>query len=81
MKLFLMILGALQMIAGVFIAISAASAIHEILGATAFGLGTIGLGIAILIDRVERIGQPTTSAASDNHMDLTGKKGGSWRAQ
>lgn len=46
---FIAVVGALQIVAGVLVFLGSQSAIHEILGAIAFGLGiiTIALGIAV----------------------------------
>lgn len=49
------ILGVLQMIGGVLVALSAKSAIHEILGAVSFGMGTIALALAVVIGHLRTI--------------------------
>lgn len=54
MRIFVGVVGALQMIGGVLIYMVAKSAIHEILAAVAFGLGNIGVGIAWMIAKQER---------------------------
>lgn len=53
MKKLILILGAGQMISGIFFGIEAASAIHQILAYAAFGMGSICLSIGVLIGRVE----------------------------
>ena len=80
MKLFILILGILQVLAGVLFAIEAASAIHQILAAVAFGLGVLCMGIAAVIDRLEKLAPtPQKSAPDKQGMDLTGTKGGGWK--
>lgn len=49
-------LGLLQIVGGVLIAMAAKSAIHEILGAIAFGMGVLALGIGALISRIVEVG-------------------------
>ncbi|UZX42339.1 hypothetical protein A6U84_03245 [Agrobacterium sp. 13-2099-1-2] len=49
-------LGLLQIIGGVLVAMAAKSAIHEILGAIAFGMGVLALGIGALISRMVEVG-------------------------
>lgn len=49
-------LGLLQIIGGVLIAMAAKSAIHEILGAIAFGMGVLALGIGAVISRIAEVG-------------------------
>ncbi|MES5099721.1 hypothetical protein ABUK73_15950 [Agrobacterium sp. BA1120] len=41
------------MAGGVLVAISAKSAIHEILGAVSFGLGAVCFGVSILIGKID----------------------------
>lgn len=47
--------GLLQIVAGVLVALSAKSAIHEILGAIAFGLGVLSLAMAVIISRIDTL--------------------------
>ena len=49
-------LGLLQIVGGVLIGMAAKSAIHEILGAVAFGMGVLALGIGAVISRVADVG-------------------------
>ncbi|MDL2409958.1 hypothetical protein PY650_30950 [Rhizobium calliandrae] len=55
MAIILKIFGILQIGFAIFVAAVAASAIHEILAALAFGLGCLCLGIAGVIDRLDDI--------------------------
>ena len=55
MTIILMVLGALQIIGGVFVALAAKSAIHEILGAISFGMGVIALGLSAVVARLEDV--------------------------
>ena len=55
MAAFIIILGAMQMLGGVLAFMGSASAIHEILGTLAFGLGVLSLGIAAVIIRLDDI--------------------------
>lgn len=48
-------LGLLQIVGGVLIAMAAKSAIHEILGAVAFGMGVLAIGLAAVIDRLSAL--------------------------
>jgi hypothetical protein len=50
---FLSFVGLLQMIGGVLVALAAKSAIHEILGAISFGMGTLAIGVGALISKVQ----------------------------
>jgi len=80
MKTLLYILGAFQMIGGVVFAFEAASAIHQILAAAAFGLGTVCLGLAAIVDRLDRLAPaPKEPTPTKTSMDLTGTKGGGWK--
>ncbi|WMW56232.1 hypothetical protein RE411_03365 [Agrobacterium pusense] len=45
-------LGLLEIIGGVLVAMAAKSAIHEILGAIAFGMGVLAIGLAAIISRM-----------------------------
>ncbi len=49
-------LGLLQIVGGVLVAMAAKSAIHEILGAIAFGMGVMAVGIGALISRIGELG-------------------------
>lgn len=55
MAAFIIILGALQMLGGVLAFLGSASAIHQILGALAFGMGILSLGLAGIIIRLDDI--------------------------
>lgn len=55
MGIIIAILGVLQMVGGLLAAMSAKSAIHEILGAVSFGMGTIALGLAVVISLLRSI--------------------------
>lgn len=79
MKTILFALGALQIIGGALFAIEAASAIHQILAAVTFGLGTVCLGIAVLVDRVEKLQKQPSPVTPETVMDITGKKSGGWK--
>lgn len=80
MKTFLYIVGALQMIGGVMFAVEAASAIHQILAAAAFGLGSVCLGLAAIVARLERLAPaPEKPAPVKSGIDLTGTKGDGWK--
>jgi hypothetical protein len=48
-------LGLLQIVGGILVAMAAKSAIHEILGAIAFGMGVLALGIGAVIDRLSAL--------------------------
>jgi hypothetical protein len=52
---FLSFVGLLQMIGGVLVALAAKSAIHEILGAISFGMGTLAMGVGALISRIQAV--------------------------
>ena len=53
MAVIILLLGLLQMFGGVVVAIIAKSAMHEILGAAAFGLGVISMALAIIIAKID----------------------------
>ncbi|SDA39440.1 hypothetical protein [Sinorhizobium sp. NFACC03] len=53
MAVFILLLGLLQMFGGVIVAFLAKSAMHEILGATAFGLGVVSVALAIIIAKID----------------------------
>lgn len=48
----IIIVGALQIIAGMFFFGNAASAIHEILGSITFGLGVLSVALGTVIERL-----------------------------
>lgn len=56
---FLFALGLLQMAGGILVAFAAKSAIHEILGAISFGMGTLALGISKMIDLLDDVKRAT----------------------
>jgi len=53
MKKLIIAIGIAQIISGIFFAVEAASAIHQILAYVAFGMGSICAAIGILIGRIE----------------------------
>lgn len=53
MAAFILILGLLQMAGGVFVAMVSKSAIHEILGAIAFGFGVLSMALAVIIAKID----------------------------
>ena len=55
MTLILTILGLLPMAGGAIVYVIAKSAVHEILAAVSFGLGTIAVGIGFMIGVLEDI--------------------------
>ncbi len=74
MAIIIEILGILQMLGGVLAFLAAQSAIHEILGAVAFGLGTLCIGQAVIIERLTapKASEPFISTSSNkivNPMD------------
>lgn len=48
-----MILGLLQMAGGVFVLVTAKSAVHEILATAAFGFGVISFALAVIIAKID----------------------------
>lgn len=48
-------LGLLQMLGGLIVAATAKSAIHEILGAISFGMGTLAIGLSAVISRLDEV--------------------------
>lgn len=54
MKLMILALAVLQILAGVLFMAEAKSAIHQILAAVAFGMGTICVGFYVVIDRLDK---------------------------
>ena len=78
------ILGVLQMIGGVLVALSAKSAIHEILGAVSFGMGPIALALAVVIGHLRAISAKEPMAVSPIENQLTDVKNvpaGGWSRQ
>ncbi|WP_349437411.1 hypothetical protein [Pararhizobium sp. A13] len=67
MAIIIGILGILQMLGGVLATLSAQGAIHEILGAVAFGLGTLCMGQAVIITRLTapKASEPFISTSSN----------------
>lgn len=65
MDVVIAILGILQMLAGILVALTAKSAIHEILGAVSFGLGTLAIGVATIIARLSAV-----KASSEKQADF-----------
>lgn len=55
MGFFIIIVGIIQMAAGVLVFLGSKSAIHEILGAISFGLGIVTFALAIVIVRLTDI--------------------------
>ena len=53
MAAFILILGLLQMAGGVFAAIFAVSAVHQILAACAFGFGVVAFALAVIIAKID----------------------------
>ena len=66
-------LGLLQMAAGVLILMAAKSALHETTSATAFGLGTVTLALAMILTRLDTqaaAGQNAPTAEARSNGDL-----------
>ncbi|AYM56722.1 hypothetical protein [Agrobacterium fabrum] len=61
-------LGLLEIIGGVLVAMAAKSAIHEILGAIAFGMGVLAIGLAAIISRMADLGALKT--ATEKQVEL-----------
>jgi Na+/phosphate symporter len=68
MPVLLNFLGVLQIIGGIAVALSAKSAIHEILGSIAFGMGVLALGLAAILSRLSDLG--SLKAASEKQAEL-----------
>lgn len=79
MKTTIYILGGLQIVAGIAFASEAASAIHQILAAIAFGFGTVCIGLGGVIAKLE--GQPVKSSALPNDTIAVTSKAGGWKSQ
>lgn len=72
MAAFILILGLLQIAGGILVGMAAKSAIHEILGAIAFGLGVITFALAVLISKFDDFVKSRTPvvAAVDQLSDV-----------
>lgn len=55
MAAIIVLVGMLQIVAGVSVAISAASAVHEILGAVLFGMGVMCVALGIVVAKLAAI--------------------------
>lgn len=53
MSAFILVISILQIFAGIAVAFTAKSAIHEILGAIAFGMGMICFALAVIIAKMD----------------------------
>ncbi|MXN48815.1 hypothetical protein GR138_26810 [Shinella kummerowiae] len=53
MAALIMILGLLQIAGGVFVVVTAKSAIHEILATAAFGFGVISVALSVIIAKID----------------------------
>lgn len=53
MAALIMILGLLQIAGGIFVAVTAKSAVREILSAIAFGFGVLSLALAVIIAKID----------------------------
>ncbi|MGH6807661.1 MAG: hypothetical protein ACREEJ_12595 [Ensifer adhaerens] len=53
MGVFILLLGLIQMAGAVLVAITAKSAVHEILSAVAFGLGVVSMAFAVIIGKLD----------------------------
>lgn len=51
----IIIIGALQILAGILFFANAASAIHEILGSITFGLGLLSVALGVVIQKLSAI--------------------------
>lgn len=80
MKTIIFVLGGLQIIAGIAFATEAASAIHQILAAIAFGFGTVCLGLGGIISKIENKTTVKTEQLPDGSISVDGKFGG-WKKQ
>ncbi|WP_146119584.1 hypothetical protein [Phyllobacterium phragmitis] len=83
MKFLISVLGGLQMLGGIAVLITAASSIHEILGAVSFGLGAICLALGTAIDRLEKLLPKTIedTAIPSGTLELTGTTSRGWSQQ
>nr|WP_314089419.1 hypothetical protein [uncultured Shinella sp.] len=64
MAALIFIVGLLQMAGGVFVALVSKSAIHEILGAVAFGFGVLSMGLAVTIAKIDDVAKARKDAMS-----------------
>lgn len=55
MAVVLYAIGLLQIVAGIAVALAAKSAIHEILGSIAFGMGVLSVGLAAIVSRLAAV--------------------------
>ena len=55
MGVFILLLGLIQMAGAVLVAITAKSAVHEILRAVAFGLGVVSMALAVIIGKLDDV--------------------------
>lgn len=81
---FIMILGLLQMIGGVFVAFVAKSAVHEILGSVSFGFGVLSFALAVIIAKInDAMKQWARPALSPENQMTTIKSvpAGGWHKQ
>lgn len=62
MSVLLIVVGIIETLAGVAVALQAKSAIHEILATAGFGFGVLTIGIAVIIRRMEEMIRATASA-------------------
>jgi len=53
MAAFVMIMGLLQMAAGILVFFVSKSAVHEILSATGFGFGVLAFALAVIIAKID----------------------------
>lgn len=84
MRTLIAALGVLQMLGGLLAALSAKSAIHEILGAVSFGMGTIALALAVVIGHLRTISakDPLVIPPIENHLvDVKNVPTGGWSRQ
>ncbi|MBN7807258.1 hypothetical protein JZX86_18045 [Agrobacterium rosae] len=56
-------LGLIQILGGIAVALSAKSAIHEILGSIAFGMGVLSIGSAAIVSRLSSVKTATEKQA------------------
>jgi len=84
MRTFIAALGLVQMLGGVAAALSAKSAIHEILGAVSFGMGTIALALAVVIGHLRAISakDPVVVSPIENQLvDVKNVPASGWSRQ
>ncbi len=56
-------LGLIQILGGIAVAMTAKSAIHEILGSIAFGMGVLSIGLAAIVSRLSSVKTSTEKQA------------------